>query len=404
MATDSTLDDDWVNISPNGYSKLPTLTSSIASGKEITFKTDDGDAQHGFQLCFDIVTESPTHLPTRAPTKKPTMTPTTPNPTQKPSNLPTIEEKVLPTIEEKVCCEAEIASCLACKEDISREEFCSKENNKNIVGCYELDKECQANCKLWYNGCNNCSCSKDGLTKNCTEKFCIDDYESAFCLDGVYTTAKIQTAGYGDTASNTDSDLNKLLPDINPITIKVYPKNELSYSGSSKAYYVSHEGTDYERPELQMKKNEEYTLIVNENEGHPIGFYKDEEKNEEYFLPTETGTIIHSFNCSAPDILYYQCQTHEKMGWKIKLSNEKCTTPEPENRFDKTRDEIEKEEEKTEDGWFSISQEGRVAIMVITPIIFIILVAVIYKYCIKKSKNSYSSASYTELKIGSLSF
>ena len=63
-------------------------------------------------------------------------------------------------------------------------------------------------------------------------------------------------------------------------------------------------------------------------------------------------------------------------------------TPEPENRFDKTRDEIEKEEEKTEDGWFSISQEGRVAIMVITPIIFIILVAVIYKYCIKKSKNS----------------
>ena len=107
-----------------------------------------------------------------------------------------------------VCCEANIASCLACHAGKSIADYCS--GNNAIQGCkptvctmdmytcpdgtlLSRNSDCAfpgcpdktpsqcANCTKWFDGCNQCKCDADG-NKKCTLKVC-QKLRAPMCLD-----------------------------------------------------------------------------------------------------------------------------------------------------------------------------------------------------------------------------
>merc|ERR1719464_1205099 len=64
----------------------------------------------------------------------------------------------LSSADDSVCCQAEIASCLACKEGITIKHFCKK--NPKTDGC-----ACPDGYRIWFDGFNRCKCSKKNKGK-----------------------------------------------------------------------------------------------------------------------------------------------------------------------------------------------------------------------------------------------
>ena len=106
----------------------------------------------------------------------------------------------------EICCQAQIASCLACKEQKSVDEYCDdhpdtqgcptkvcttymkKCDDGTLVGrdsnCTFRDcpaPTCDGKCTTWFDGCNRCKCNADGQ-KTCTEQFCAQPRKPV-CLD-----------------------------------------------------------------------------------------------------------------------------------------------------------------------------------------------------------------------------
>ena len=134
----------------------------------------------------------------------------------------------------KVCCEANIASCLACRDGKSIADYCS--GNTAIQGCeptactmdmytcpdgtlLSKNSDCKfpkcpdqtppqcANCTKWFDGCNQCNCDADG-NKKCTLKVC-QKPRAPMCLDDdECDKAKSWSSDKSQECCDTDNCLN----------------------------------------------------------------------------------------------------------------------------------------------------------------------------------------------------
>lgn len=100
---------------------------------------------------------------------------------------------------------------------------------------------------------------------------------------------------------------------------------------------ISFHINDYETPVLKIKRGSTYTFNVMAGATHPLyittsiigGGSLNDNRGETVFAggefsagtPGEPYVLTWTPDASTPDLVYYQCDVHQKLGWEISVSD-----------------------------------------------------------------------------------
>jgi hypothetical protein len=135
--------------------------------------------------------------------------------------------------------------------------------------------------------------------------------------------------------------------------------------GSTNGYLID----GIEGRELWLKRGASYTFHVNAP-GHPFYFTNGDpvggptgtpyNNGEVSGAPNQSGTVTFAPNGSTPDLLYYVCQAHVNMGWKIHIVDTAgeatglVSDPDDESTFDTFSYTVEDDKSATDVGEVSV--------------------------------------------------